>query len=472
MFKCRVLTDFIVGSVFLAMTCSVAYGNLDNDNSTSINHKGYSIAVDFEPTTADFLNPERGFLGHGEYLDQFNDDFLEWRTSQNYRLIYAYGKLEDFRNRDISDEYLKNTRHSFELARKYGVKFVLRFAYNEERHSKDASLSWVKRHIEQLTPVLRENADVIALVQAGFIGAWGEWHRSTNDLDNAINEKKIVDKLLLAIPESRQIAVRYPREVWRMYKQLPKVKDLSLLSQPFSTRIGLHNDCFLASSDDYGTYPGTSEESEFWRFYAQKITDITSFGGQTCIPKKGARMRCDDLLREGRDYHVTYLDNVYHRDFISGWKTQGCLSEVSKRLGYRFVLDNFRLKQVWPDNLQMRWEVTLKNEGWARPINSRFLVLRLQEMDGGRTIDRALSGTNLRLVGPGDSLTISGVVNLPSNLGTEHYRILLGAPDPAPTLSNDPRYSIRFANADRPEKNQRWLSEQGFMDLGEQFALQ
>ena len=71
--------------------------------------------------------------------------------------------------------------------REAGVKAIIRFAYNQGPYpdsEPDASKAQILRHIEQLAPLLQNNADVIAWLEAGFIGAWGEWHTSTNGLDN------------------------------------------------------------------------------------------------------------------------------------------------------------------------------------------------------------------------------------------------------------------------------------------------
>jgi ABC-type phosphate/phosphonate transport system ATPase subunit len=67
-------------------------------------------------------------------------------------------------------------------ARDVGVKVILRFVYNEDSSGNDTTLNRMIKHIEQIQSngILVNNADVIAVVQAGFIGAWGEWHSSSN----------------------------------------------------------------------------------------------------------------------------------------------------------------------------------------------------------------------------------------------------------------------------------------------------
>jgi len=52
----------------------------------------------------------------------------------------------------------------------------VRFAYNQDQTSpyNEPSKAQILAHIEQLKPLLDQNADVIAVLQQGFIGAWGE----------------------------------------------------------------------------------------------------------------------------------------------------------------------------------------------------------------------------------------------------------------------------------------------------------
>ena len=108
-----------------------------------------------------------------------------------------------------------------------GLKAISRFAYNFPQggsypyQDPDATRQQVLAHIAQLEPVLRKNADVIAYLEIGFVGAWGEWHSSTNKLvdpepNSKINDasRAIVNCLLEALPQERMVAMRYPR-----YKQ-------------------------------------------------------------------------------------------------------------------------------------------------------------------------------------------------------------------------------------------------------------
>ena len=62
------------------------------------------------------------------------------------------------------------------------------------------------RHIEQLKLTLTKNADVIAWMEAGFIGAWGEWHTSTHGIDKSLDDKRdVLGALLQVLPASRMV---------------------------------------------------------------------------------------------------------------------------------------------------------------------------------------------------------------------------------------------------------------------------
>ena len=59
----------------------------------------------------------------------------------------------------------------------------------------DAPKNIVLNHIAQLKPLLQDNADVIACMQMGFIGTWGENYYSDYFGDPSSNGKgKLIDK--------------------------------------------------------------------------------------------------------------------------------------------------------------------------------------------------------------------------------------------------------------------------------------
>ena len=131
--------------------------------------------------------------------------------------MQAYCYLTEFADRPVSDEKLSLLQESFDNLRRRGLKAVLRFAYERDMGLKEGpTLDWILRHIDQLQPLLRRNVDVIYVLQAGFIGAWGEWHSAARIAqDDYVARAAIIKRLLEALPEERMLQVRVPK-----YKRL------------------------------------------------------------------------------------------------------------------------------------------------------------------------------------------------------------------------------------------------------------
>lgn len=112
--------------------------------------------------------------------------------------------------------------------------------------------------MDQLEPILKNNYDAIAYLEAGFIGYWGEWNRSTNGLrTNPQARRKILKKLLSVLPPERMVALRYSYYKGDIFNQQQPLTESEAFNRSGRARTGAHNDCFLAEIDDWGTYNHT-----------------------------------------------------------------------------------------------------------------------------------------------------------------------------------------------------------------------
>ena len=437
-----------------------------NPTPTPTPNNASMLSVQFTPSTLDFPNPERGFYKYAADPAKLDADYLNSITQQGYRLIYTPADLSAWRNQDLPQSYLNALNEGFELMRQAGVKAVLRFAYDYEASGKDTNLAQVKRHIEQLKPIINRNADVIAVWQGGFIGAWGEWHSSANGLNSDSNKKEIAQALLAALPANRQLNLRYPYDLIKWYGTPASAEDFANNSE--KARIGIHNDCYLASIDDTGTYqPRRDLTIDAQRLFTRAQVQYTSFGGETCAPIAQARTTCSDILREGKEYRLGYLNYDYHEDFINGWEKEGCMADVRKNIGYRIELSQFQISSKAQSG-SLKWALKLSNQGWARPLNPRDIVVRFTSADGSSK-DVALENTNLRTLDAGASAQWEGTLTLPG-LSAGEYSVSLGAPDPDARLAGNTRFSLRFANAD--SGSVQWNLRTGFLDTGLKVQVQ
>jgi len=128
----------------------------------------------------DFANPERGFYIARSYNPDNNPQPLnpaQLRRARNnsMTLMHMDWFLSEFRDRPLSSAMLDRIRADLAAARDTGLKVIGRFLYNSgPEDAPDAPLARVLAHLDQLRPVLRENSDVLTLLEAGFVGNWGE----------------------------------------------------------------------------------------------------------------------------------------------------------------------------------------------------------------------------------------------------------------------------------------------------------
>ncbi|NQV15344.1 DUF4874 domain-containing protein, partial [bacterium] len=232
----------------------------------------YSITDDL------FLNPERGLSAYKSsaisvgYATNLREDGLT--IAQR---IYS---TSAFRTDSLSAYFLSRVHNDLTNAREGGIKLVMRYSYTNSQTGADASLEWIQTHIEQLGPIWSENADAIAYIEAGFIGAWGEWYYSSNNLNNTTSRRAILYSELAALPTERMVVIRTPGYKKAIFGHNNPLTPDSAFSGSYRARTGAHNDCFLASSSDYGTYGNVETDKTYLNLDNRYVPQ----GGETCNP--------------------------------------------------------------------------------------------------------------------------------------------------------------------------------------------
>ena len=407
----------------------------------------------FKESKKAFANPERGFDAGRNWMSAsdavLSKPFLNAQRVQKRTVLYTGYYLTDFMKSDISQEFLDLIDANMRALREGGVKCVLRFAYKtdmyETGHPWDTTPEWVHRHIEQLKPVLQRNSDVILLLQAGFIGVWGEWGYTDGFLYNPktpedfVTRREVVLALLDALPTTRQVAVRTGRYKMNMF--LDSYADSVTIETAYNgsdlSRICGHNDCFGADASDMGTFTKNAER-EFWK----KESRYLMMGGETC--QISEYCLCDRSVKDCEDYHWTYMSgpaNISNR-----WKEHGCYDEIEKRLGYRITLTDLHYTPEAVPGKNYRLILELKNTGFAAPMNPRDVELVFVDGNGKKTISQ-LKRVDPRYWFAGETITIDSEIKIPEDAAGDCV-IYLNLPDPEFSLRNNPLFSIRLANDD------------------------
>jgi Domain of unknown function (DUF4832)/Domain of unknown function (DUF4874)/Secretion system C-terminal sorting domain len=413
--------------------------------------------VNYSPSNAEISNPERGlykysetFLPNYSFLDQTT--LTNYRVNSNITLIYRLFHLDNFKTTPVSQAYLDNIQTDFNTLRKAGLKAIVRFSYSDKITDvpRDASKAIILAHIAQLKPILSANTDVIALMQAGFIGTYGEWYYTSQaefggygynntalTTQNNQNRKEVVDAILNALPANRMVQLRTPAYKRDLYGTTALTNAQAFTQIPIA-RIGQHNDCFLASSTDQGTYTNTTLEYP----YLEQESKFLPVGGETCalnLPRSG----CVSALTEMARFHWSYLNVDYNLDVIADWTTTNCFADIKNKLGYRFQLNSAQ----FPTSANGSLPVTIKlnNLGFASPFNERkcYIVLKNTISNAVFSIPMA---TDPRLWLGANEIVITENLTLPNTIPAGNYALYLNLPDASSSIATKPEYAVRFAN--------------------------
>lgn len=410
----------------------------------------------YEESGTDFIAPERGFYkyfrlnkyGYPEYVDLANDRDFSWVRQSGFSLIAARVSLEKFRDHDIPESFLAQLQSGFDAVRAGGVKVILRFTYNNSsKAGEDASLPWILRHISQLQDILRTNTDVIAVVQAGFLGAWGEWHSSRHGLDTPEARRAVVQALLEVLPQERSVQLRYPQHKEDLFG--PPLLESAAYGDSFSARTGHHNDCLFASDNDY-TYP--LKQIDHYSNYVALDGPFVPVGGETCR-RYPPRTNCATARSELRRLHYSYLNNNYLQEVIDGWRREGCYDEIASHLGYRLVLREATFPETVSPGNDIAVKLALENLGWAAPFNHRALLLTLVSGTGDRIETTVMP--DARRIRPGATTMLEGTFRITPAMKGGNYTLYLSAPDPAPRLRSRNAYAMPFYNVTYQEAEAR-----------------
>src|ERR1700730_7190684 len=130
--------------------------------------------------------------------------------------------------------------------------------------------------------------------------------------------------MLTALPKDRMVQVRTPqfkeRYVYGIQANVnsPAMTDAEAFTETDKARIGFHNDCFLSSTNDEGTYfdYGNSSSPEAdattpLRNYESFDTKYVAVGGETCSDAYTPQNECEPTgiaKSEFARFHYSFLN--------------------------------------------------------------------------------------------------------------------------------------------------------------------
>ena len=465
--------------------------------------------VTYSPTTDRFANPERGFYRYVSsrasqpLADRrwTQSDFavpITWVsdvTVTDTTLLYCIFYLDSYVDDDtIPQSFLDDIAYNLNQVLISGRKCIVRFAYTSDDSDNNSNgtpdiiepgnsanteppKARLLGHIDQLGPTLEANSHAIATVQAGFIGIWGEWYYSDHftadptipwaisEADYA-NRLEVLTALLNVLPPHLQVAVRYPNAKMQMFDTTTPLNASTAHDGSLFSRVSSHNDAFLNSWGDSGTYrynssapPGAAYTID--RDFLSAETEFTVNGGETNTPDTSGPgypgRDCTITQNELRRFHWTYLNTDFYTPALTTWESGNCLDEIRDNLGYRLQLIEGTYGDAVAPGDGLSVTIQLRNTGYAAPINPRPVKVVLDGVGG--TFSAELT-TDIRTWSPEQgTIVLNANLQVPTCVSEGQYDLLLHLPDAADTLAARPEYAIRLANSGV------WQAGSGYNDL-------
>lgn len=397
------------------------------------------VRLEFVEEDAAHLNPARGF-----YIPVKSNrpEQLEEARANGCSLVFIMYDIGDFRDRDLSGQKIEELETIFKKARGEGLKVVFRAAYGFDEasvYNDPKELALITRHIRQIKPVLQEYGDILYAVQAGFLGAYGEWHSSNfGDPPSADAQAAVLSELFDGLPKNVFICVRRPSFIRMLLAQ-------GKLDQVYAGRIGVHNDALLGSADDYGTYTDWSREEEL-RWAAAYFRQLP-YGGETCCLSGYAAAR--NAVSEFSMLHLSFLNSQYNLNVLNGWRSEtvggvNAYDYIGQHMGYRFSLQSAELSPSVKPGGDLKAVLHISNTGFASLCGDyrTSLVLKGQHTELSIPLEPDATGWP-----PDGNAELCAEFEIPEGTGDDALRIGLQIADGGGSLSGDDRYAVALQNS-------------------------
>jgi len=345
--------------------------------------------IEYTETLEDFKNPERGFYRpvYIRYKEDNNKPINITHNLVHLRLdIGAFSKaVNGKQDIPLTQDMLEAFEQTLKSIKANGGTAIVRFAYTYEgEKNREPSIDMILTHIRQVCPILTQNQEVVAYVELGFFGPWGEMHSS--NVCTVENVSKAMDVMLENTPERIKIGVRQPKYYtsWAGVDRA-KLNENVTVEGTKEYRIGLFNDGYLGSESDLGTF--ANREIEIG--WLEKQALHTLYGGEVVASAtQGPPLNTVEYMsKEAFRTHTSYLNIEYNNVVIDSWKHetyngsdslykgQTGYTYIANHLGYRFVLRKSEIPESIKPNEKLKIKLDIENVGFANLVNEKVVSL-------------------------------------------------------------------------------------------------
>ena len=398
------------------------------------------------------------YFCHEEIMPDLQVPIEECPLEEKQGVSLVEINLNAFADAAISDEALAIVERIFRFYQRAGRPMILRFLYDWDGKNiqlEPKSIQIIKRHMTQLSPLLKKYTAWIYILQGLFVGSWGEMHNSRYLSPTSLYG--LATHLLNCIGDATFMSVRSPA-IWRtIARSFSPIEERDAYSKQLMARCGLFNDGMLASQTDEGTY-GDQHQVEASAL-GDKLTRETelAFQEKLCrfVPNGGEVIRpCEynDFPRAINDLkamRISYLNDHYDTKVWAKWdqlqlrRDWGIWNNVTvgdyirTHIGYSFRIDELVVSLVAGDTLHVKLDVS--NTGFAPCYRELEISVILRCTTDGTRVEQTLD-TSTRTWMPGRKVFLTA--DLPvADMKGKRSLLCINARDPISGVH------VKFSNA-------------------------
>ena len=360
------------------------------DIETALPERTYNVT--YEESIDTFKSPDIGFY-HPQLIttskttvSDIKNEYLYYNSLVHLRIDLSEfsSKYNGNKDLDLTTEMLNKLDSLFARIERSGACAIVRFAYDHNfdgNENMEPSLTMIKKHIQQFSPVINKYKNMITAVECGLIGPWGEMHSS--DLATQSTFNVIINQYLTSLDKDVVILLRRPEMVYKYYGLTLKTIDKYNFT---NNRLGCYNDGYLGSSSDLGTFEDREIEVEF----LEKLTANTPYGGEVTVPSSKytyLTRSCSEMFKT----NLCYLNYDWNKEVIDRWSNtsytlddplyegQSELKYIENHMGYRFVCESLECNVSNKVSIKLQ----LKNVGFGELFKNKtgFVILKNNEKE-------------------------------------------------------------------------------------------